>query len=296
MLKDQILKTIKYFDIQDHCLTLLEIHKYLLTSQPVAENTENNSADLEQYSLSNILNNLEGLVAKNLIQQHSGFYFISGRTDLVAKRLQNNFYATPRLKRAAKFLPFVRHIPFIRAVALTGSEALNNSKEGSDIDLLVLTKPGRIWLGRVFLTTYFQILGIRRHGDLVEDRFCLNHYIEEGKVISEDQNIYTAIEYVSLVPYFGAGEIYSFQKKNLNWIKKYLNQPQLVEYKTKKASGWQKALEVLLDNTVGDYLEKLAGKMQRRRIEVRENIVVAPDELAFHPGSKGQQVLSKINF
>lgn len=286
MLKEQVFKTIKYFDVQDHCLTLVEISKYLLADGSVQESV---------VSLSDILNAIEKDLSVEIQTKH-GFYFLSGRGSLAQKRLENNFFATPRLKRAQKYLRYVRHIPFISAVALTGSEAINNSKKGSDIDLLVLTKPNRIWLGRIFLSAFFHLFGVRRHGNYITNRFCLNHYIEQSKQIDIDQNTYTAVEYVSLVPYFGGEAVYEFQQKNLGWIHKYLQQPQIVKYQTQKGSIWQKFWESLFANPIGNILENLAGIIQRRRIQVRSNIVITPNELAFHPGSKGQQVLGKVNF
>jgi predicted nucleotidyltransferase len=283
MLDEIILKTLKYFDVQDHALTLLELRKYLLKIEGKSS---------ASYSVGQVLETLETSLKNSVIQKH-GFYFLKGRESLVEKRLHNNFYASPRLKRAHKYLPGIRYIPFVSAVALTGSEALNNSKKGSDIDILVFVKSGRMWLARLCLSAYFQILGMRRHGQYVENRFCLNHYIQELKVLSDDRNLYTAVEYVSLIPFFGAEKIYEFQLLNLPWIKKFLLQPEIVSYKTAKASSFKVGLEKLFSGQVGNWLEKVVGLAQKNRIKIQEYILVETDELSFHPASKGQQVLKK---
>ncbi len=284
MLAAQILKTLKYFDIQEHPLTLLEISKYLLQPE------QRRSAPA---SLSAILSVVENEL-KGQLQNRRGFYFLAGRAEIAEKRWQNNFYATARLKRAKRYLPFTRHIPFVAAVALSGSEAINNSKQGSDIDLLVLAEKNRIWLARILISLYFQLLGLRRHGGKIENRFCLNHYIERAKSLNADKNIYTAVEYVSLLPYHGATAIYDFQMKNLIWIREYLAQPQLVKYPAQAGSWFKIFVEQALDNFIGDALEQLAGKIQQRRIQMQQHIVIAADELSFHPGSKGKQVLEKF--
>lgn len=280
MLKEAIIQTLKYFDIQDHPLTLLEISKYLLKQ-------ENSST----FKLSEIL---EAVESADEIQTFNGFYYLSGRRAIAQKRWQSSLYSTPRMNRAQKFLPFMRYLPFIRAVAVSGSEAINNSGEGSDIDLLILSAPKRIWLARVFATAYFQALGMRRHGQLVANRFCLNHYIEQGKELAYDRNIYTAIEYVSLIPYFGGRDIYDFQKRNLSWISEYLNQPVIELKETPLPSFFQRAFEALFANRIGDALERLAGYLQQRRIRKENYIVIEKDELSFHPESKGQSILQKF--
>lgn len=284
MLNNQIIKTLEYFDVQDHPLTLLELRAYLLRIDP-----EDKPASLHE--ISEALQTLGGLVG-----QANGFYFLKDREVLSKRRLENNFYSTQRLKRAKKYLPGTRLVPFVSAVALTGSEAINNSKKGSDIDLLVLTEPDRIWTGRFFLTTYFQLFGVRRYGDNIENRFCLNHYIQKGKEVRSERHIYTAVEYVSLIPFYGSEKIYEFQKNNLPWVKDYLVQPQIVRYPDTTSSLFKKIIEALLSNPAGDLLENFLGNIQKNRIKIQDSVVVEDDELSFHPGNKGRQVLEKMPF
>jgi len=282
MLKEAVLKTIRYFDAQEHCLTLIDVSKYLvrIPNEP------------RVFSLSEIQNALEKDLAGEVTSKE-GFYFLQGREELVKRRLQNHYYASLRLKRVKKYLPFVRHLPFIASVSLGGSEAISNSKKGSDIDLLIITKSNRMWLGRLAITLYTQVLGMRRHGDLVADRFCLNHYISAPKLLDSDHNLYTTIEYISQIPIYGGEVFYEFLKNNLPWFKEYLHQPLFELKQTPPASPTKKFLEKLLANPAGDWLEKIAGKYQLGRIRIQEYIIVEQDELSFHPDSKGQQVLQK---
>lgn len=283
MLKDAILKTLKYFDVQDHCLTLIDVSKYLLQQDGLEE---------RQFALSEIQTALEKDLAAE-VERQNGFYFLKGRQSLVQRRLQNHFYASVRLNRAKKYLPGLRFVPFVDAVSLGGSEAISNSKQGSDIDLLIITKPNRMWLGRLAVTAYFQVLGLRRHGGYIADRFCLNHYIAAPKHLQADHNLYTAIEYISQIPYYGGEVFYEFLQNNLTWFKEYLHQPRFELKQTPRAAVFKKFLEFVFANRFGDWLEKIAAKYQLRRIKIQDYITVEQDELSFHPGSKGQQVLKK---
>jgi predicted nucleotidyltransferase len=296
-LKEQILKTLKYFDVQDHPLTLLELGKYLLQAKASDKQPEGQSQEkiAAKIALSEILACLEGDLAGQVSNKY-GFYFLTGREQIADNRWHNNLYSVTRLKRAKKFLKRVRHVPFVSAVALTGSEAINNSKQGSDIDLLVLAQTNRIWLARLFLTLYFQVFGVRRHGNKIENRFCLNHYVESGKILDHERHIYTAVEYVSLIPFFGGEEIYDFQQKNLGWIKEYLAQPYFVLQDTPAPSVFKKTFEFVFANALGDFWENVIGKLQAKRIKLGDSIVVEKDELSFHPGNKGRQVLEKVPF
>ena len=151
-----------------------------------------------------------------------------------------------------------------------------------------------MWLARLFIAFYFQILGMRRHGNFVANRFCLNHYIERGKRLPSDHNLYTAVEYISQMPFFGGAAIYEFHKNNLDWIKKYLHQPQFELKQTPEPAAIQKFFEWLLGGRIGNFFEKLAAAYQLHRIRLQDYIIVENDELSFHPGSKGQQVLKRI--
>ncbi len=281
MLADSIYKTLLYFDAQEHPLTLLEIQKYLLRTEP----------EQQAASLSEIVTTINQMPDR--VEHDGGFYFLPGKKHFAQKRLENNFTETQRYKRASKFLPYLRFVPFISGAAVSGSVAISNSKQGSDIDLLVLTKPKRIWLARIFLSVYFQARGMRRHKQHIADRFCLNHYVNESKVIDQEKNVYTAVEYVSLIPFFGGDKILEFQK-NQQWIVDFLVQTNFVEAKTPRPSFFKKMVEALFNNQIGDLLEKYLGKLQAYRITLQDSIIITEDELAFHPGNKGRQILEKV--
>ena len=65
-------------------------------------------------------------------------------------------------------------MPFVRMVALSGSLAHLNADGEADLDLFVITAPGRVW--SVTLTTLLRarLLGWRR-------RLCLNYVVSERR-------------------------------------------------------------------------------------------------------------------
>jgi hypothetical protein len=46
----------------------------------------------------------------------------------------------------------------------------------SDIDLFIVSDPGRLWLVRGLATLTLQVLGVRRYGDIIVGRFCLSFF------------------------------------------------------------------------------------------------------------------------
>lgn len=283
-LSQSIYKTLAFFDAQDLPLTLMEVRIYLA---PVAGEGQLNLSEIEKTLR-------EELTDK--IHHTSGFYFLAGRGELVSLRQQRYQISLRRFRKAKKYLGVLRLIPYLRAAAISGSQALLNSDHKSDIDLLIITAKNRIWLTRLLVSAYFQITGQRRHGKRIQNRFCLNHYLDEEATITADQNFYTAVEYASLIPVMGHEYFASFWQKN-KWIENYLHRRVSEQGNTffpGKKSRAQKVFEGMLDFTFGPALNYLAGKYQKRRIRMQEYILVSDKELSFHPGSRGQTVLGRF--
>ncbi len=283
-----IYETLVFFDAQDIALTLFELKAYLIA-------LPQSSGQRQVASTFGIENALTGELGR-LVKSHSGLYFLPGRASLVEARKQRYRMSLVRFRKARKYLSWLKFFPYLRAVGISGSQALFNSNPNSDIDLFVLTSKNRIWLARFLVSFYFQILGQRRHGDHIRDRFCLNHYLCEDLEITEDRNLYTAVEYASLIPVIGTEEFAKFWSKN-NWIRDFLHDPLFEKnnvFFNFKFARVQKFFEIILDFTVGPALNWLAGLYQKQRIRLEQHIIVSDKELSFHPGSRGQKVLARF--
>jgi len=230
------------------------------------------------------------------IGTRDGFYFLPGRDALVDTRQEKYKISLQRFRKCRRVLGFLRYFPYLRSVAVSGSQAILNSNPSSDIDLFFIVKKNRIWLARALASFYFQILGQRRHGRYIADRFCLNHYVREGILLSSDRNLYTAVIYTNLLPVLGHEELAQFWRNN-SWIGDFLHSPRTPErvpFFNFHFSPLQRFFEVILDLTVGWPLNYIAAVYQKRRIRLEEHIIVSDEELSFHPGSRGQKVLKKF--
>lgn len=94
------------------------------------------------------------------------------------------------IERARRYCTPLRFFPGIAAVWVCNSLSMNAADADSDIDLFVEADPGRIWTARMLATAYFQLLGVRRHGEWVKGRFCLSFFAVRGadfrKIAIED--------------------------------------------------------------------------------------------------------------
>jgi hypothetical protein len=301
MLKQRVSATLKFFDLQDIPLTLLEVHKYLLADVNDIEENLNERWELKpgasgkgigQVSIGEIQQQLDELAGLG-VKQFRGHYYLANRDQaFVTRRLENYLYGIKRERLIRRYSKGLQLVPFLRGVGLVGSQALGLYKPSSDIDLLIIVDPKFMWLARLFTTVYFQIFGIRRHGKHAANRFCLNHYLAGPKTLTEDRNIYTASEYVKMRPLYPSAALDQFLANNLAWLKQFFpHTPRPDMKKNKPKLSWvQNVLEKLLDNSFGYRLERFAHRLEEQRIDSGEFIVVEPDELSFHPDNRKEQL------
>jgi hypothetical protein len=152
-----------------------------------------------------------------------------------------------------------------------------------------------MWLARTVLTAYFQILGMRRHGSYVANRFCLNHYLATIRPVDAERNLYKAMEYLKLRPVVYGESIRQFQTANQNWIKLFFPNAEFGgDNNVGQAAGRsriQRFLERLFNNKIGLWIEAKLGQVQLSRIKQDKFIFVREDELSFHPDSKHAPLL-----
>lgn len=302
LLKERILLTLRFFDLQDFPLTLLELHQYLLPQsrelkEMLDENGEIKSnlpiANLEPAGIDEVLDCLDGQ-CQSEVKNFNGFYFLADRQSIARARWENYLYGIQREKLIKRFAGGLRHAPFVRGVGLSGSQALGQQKAGSDIDLLIIVEPKFLWLARTFATAYFQVLDLRRHGRKIANRFCLNHYLSGPKIITRLKNLYTALEYGKLRPLVYGQAICRFQQNNAFWIERFFPHWRPTDLGPMSQSKVQKLLEKLFSNRFGDWLESKLKNWQLAKIRREPFIIVEDDELSFHPDSKQRGILEKF--
>lgn len=122
-----------------------------------------------------------------------------------------------RAKQTAKLLSF---IPWIKMVAATGALAMNNCRKDDDIDLMIITSQSRLWLSRLF--TLIILFPKLRRGKKINNRLCLNLWLDESALVLNQQNLYTAHELCQLKPLYNRDQTYQkFIAANL-WYKQFL--------------------------------------------------------------------------
>jgi len=301
MLKERILSTLKFFDLQDYPLTLLELHKFLLADVQIMKSQINTDWELigkpvggnQKAGVDEVVRCVD-TECQNELEQINGFYCLKGRSGIINLRVANYIYGIGRERRIRRFVGRLKHFPFVRGVALGGSQAFGLQKPTSDVDLLLFVDYDYLWLIRPILVAYFQVLGIRRHGRFISDRICLNHYLTNSREVQSGKDLYNAMEYLRLRPLAYAQTVDEFRLSNLPWIKFFFPNFELESKAAQPVSRLQATLERCLKNKFFSGLSEFLKNWQLKRARRGNYVIASSDELSFHSLERKRLLLSNF--
>lgn len=265
-----ILRTLKYSDHFGFPLTLKEIHARLI-GVPI--------------SLVRLTSQIRLMLKAESIAQTLDYYHLPGRSSLVARRLKRAQLSAPQFARAKSLSPRLARIPGVYAIYLTGSLAMHNSNQSSDIDFMIITRPGRLWTTRLLLTLYTSLLGLRRtpHSKRNRGKLCLNLYLSPSSYLlpPDRRSLYTAYELIQAIPLYDPHNTRSVLLFANAWISSYLPNipipnPHLSQ---KQANGNTGILEYFFYKLQLSYM---SPKITREYI--------TPDSAFFHPKNPAPKV------
>jgi hypothetical protein len=187
------LRSVTYASLFDYPLTLAQLHASLVEMRADAPSVASwwrDSAFLQA-----------------TVEHRDGLYFPSGRADLLPTRARREALSRDLLEREHRVLSLVARTPFVRMVALSGSLAHLNAERSADLDLFVITAPGRVWSVTLSVLVISRLLGWRK-------RMCLNYVISERALAIEPADLFSANQIIHLRPVVGHDVFEQFVNAN----------------------------------------------------------------------------------
>jgi hypothetical protein len=223
-MSEAILNTLCYADIFDYPLTEPEIYRYCISSRPIT--TTQISKELARLVQNRRIETEDWLVGPVSLK----IYCLPGKTRLFRLRHHRELVSAGKIKIGLKIGNWLKLIPTIKAVYLTGSLAMLNCQKKDDIDLMIITSPSSLWLTRFLVTAILLLLGKKRspghHEKSVfnQDKICTNLYLTETNLALPPplRNLYTAHEVIQAKPVWSKDRISSKFIAANAWISTYL--------------------------------------------------------------------------
>lgn len=255
--QDAALRAVAYADVFDYPLDADEIHRYLHAVAATRDATDEALAVC--------------LASEGPLRTRDGFYTLPGREHLVEERRRRAAHAEKLWLTAIRYGELLGSLPFVRMVAVTGSLAWDNTDDSADIDYLVVTEPGRLWISRLLVRVVAHVA--RRRGV----KLCTNYLLSERALALADRNLCTAYDLVRMSPVAGFDHYRRMRDANA-WTEAYL--PNALGYSTIPISeppstqGWVTAVvarvarfgEWILRSGVGGFLERIEMTYRIRKI------------------------------
>jgi hypothetical protein len=274
-----IVQAVAYADVFDYPLTVDEIHRYLI-GVPAGRGAVR-----------------AALAAPRLVPEvlsRSGRYFtLAGRESAVETRRRRAAVAADYWRRAVRYGHLIGNLPSVRMVAVTGALAMDNIADG-DIDYLVITEPGRLWLCRAL------VVGLVRSAAFRGTELCPNYFLSEQALVLSERNLFTAHEVAQMVPLSGT-ETYQRLRSLNRWTDTYLpnagGPPRRIAPVEPNSGRVRGMLEGALRNRVCSPFEHWEMARKMRKLGQRGNghteAAFGPDWCKGHFGDHGQLTLSR---
>jgi hypothetical protein len=181
-LERAIIQAVVYADIFDSALTPAEIRRYLVDV----------AASLEQ---------VEAALGAGLIPEalscSQGCIVLPQRESAAELRRQRAQLAERLWPRAIRYGQLIGRLPFVRMVAVTGALAVDNVEPSADIDYMIVTETGRLWVCRALIIAVVRLAAVR--GDVI----CPNYLLAEHALAISERTLYAARELAQMVPVCG---------------------------------------------------------------------------------------------
>jgi hypothetical protein len=276
-LERAIVQAVAYADVFDYPLTADEIHRYLI-GVPASRGT---------------VRALLGNGKPGVLSRRGRYFTLEGRESAVETRRARASVAADYWRRAIRYGHTMGNLPFVRMVAVTGALAMDNIADG-DIDYLVVTEPGRLWLCRAL------IIGLVRAVGLKGTQLCPNYFLSEQALVLTERTLFTAHEVTQMVPLSGMPTYERLRALN-RWTDMYLPNATGAPHRVAPVEPSLRRARQLVEGTLRSRLcsplerWEMTRKIHKfaKRGHGHLEAAFGPDWCKGHFGDHGQLTLSK---
>ena len=277
-----MLRTLAFFDLFDHPLTLYELYAWLCRTEWRA------------WSAFRVA--LEELERMGRVRIENGMVMLADHPELAETRRMRSASIAQKMKRATRAARLLRWAPFVEMVAVCNRLSGGHPHEDSDIDVFIVIRDGRLWCGRLLVTALLHLAGLRRHGDKIANRVCLSFYLTPRAAaldaIKRDDDPYLRYWIAHLLPLFArAAMLRDFWQAN-QWAHRAFHQtPQPQPLLGGRAPALTILFAWLLGGWIGDALERVSRALQVRHMGMSaarhdSAVVISDTMLKFHENDR----------
>jgi hypothetical protein len=193
------------------------------------------------------------------------FFVLAGRGEWYAQRRVRQKVSEAKWQEVQQFVQRTSWLPWVRAIFVTGSLAMNNADAENDCDFMIITQPRRLWLCRAVVAVVTGISGKRRSWLGAERAsWCLNLWLDDQsmEVPLERRSLYLAYEVTQAAPVFDRGGAVALFWTNNAWVSEFLAGWKSDEQHIALGSRMQLPRELSILAPIWDGLDWLSWQLQ----------------------------------
>lgn len=189
-------------------------------------------------------------------------------------------YFQKRLRRLRGLGYLLQLAPFVQAVIVNGSMSFGGAGKKSDIDLMIIAAPNRLFTARLFSTLITGFTGHRRKpfSIFTSGQFCLNYYLTSDNLNILPQTKPNALANRYAIKVWDRGGEHERLLRQNFWMRKHnveiMNKHQFDLVRSEfpldrllTFSFIHRFWEFLLYGKFGDFCERKLANWQKRKIE-----------------------------
>ncbi len=236
------------------------------------------------------------------------------RGDLVGIRNRRGKQSKIYLRKAKLVSQFLKLVPWIKLVGISGGLAMDNAGKSDDIDLFIITGKNRLWMSRILALGIISLLGQRRKkgakGRKIAGKLCINILLEENRLEQVNKDIFVAHEVLQMKMLWQRDKVYSKYLMDNGWAFKFLPNwvstesvrgpldsiSRRVSSLTSFAATTHRDTRLVVTPHWLNYLEIIAKWLQLKIMRKPQGMERIEDEaLYFHPEDCRQRILSEYH-
>jgi hypothetical protein len=179
------------------------------------------------YSYTDVLGEVGTMVdAKQLIQS-GGYIALHGERAEAVHRDRAMRYSMQKHRRARWALRLLSAVPFVRAIFITNTVASEAAHATSDVDILLIAMPGRLWIVRLFSLFILDLLRLRPRPGRKAHAICPCFMVSEqsldfSTLVLQKPDIYLIYWICQAIPVYDSGGLHKkFVQQNV-WVTKFV--------------------------------------------------------------------------
>lgn len=141
--------------------------------------TKTSTTQVTQDTPGQIFTSILSLIDAGLLVYQRGYLCLPGREEDIVVRVRRTQSTEQKFLEIQPLLRFLRKVPGIAGVAVTGSAAVGNAEADDDVDFMIVTNNERLWLLRPLIVFFALLYGKRRTWQREEkNSWCFNLWLE----------------------------------------------------------------------------------------------------------------------